>query len=143
MHCQGTYCKEKVIRFRLRLLFISLFILVFPCPWLVPETKTFDLLEKYRVAYTIVDELLLPVEVHLTTDFAYFRWHGHGENIWFDYRYSLEELEPWVSKVQNTANQVKKVYGYFNNHYHGYAPENCLQLLERMGLLLNEQKKFK
>jgi len=81
--------------------------------------------------------------VHLTTDFAYFRWHGHGENIWFDYRYSLEELEPWVLKVQNTANQVKKIYGYFNNHYHGYAPENCLQLLERMDLLSDAQKNFK
>jgi len=111
--------------------------------WLVAETKTFDLLKNYRVAYTIVDEPLLPSKVHLTTDFAYFRWHGHGENIWFDYRYSLEELEPWVSKVQNTANQVKKVYGYFNNHYHGYAPENCLQLLERMNLLSDEQKYFK
>ena len=111
--------------------------------WIVPETKTFDLLKKYRVAYTIVDEPLLPPEMHLTTDFAYFRWHGHGKNIWFDYRYSPEELEPWVSKVQNTANQVKKVYGYFNNHYHGYAPENCLQLLERMNLLSDEQKNFK
>jgi len=86
---------------------------------------------------------LLPPEMHLTADFAYFRWHGHGESIWFDYRYSEEELEPWVLKVQEAAGKVKKVYGYFNNHYHGYAPENCLQLLERLGLLSEEQKKAK
>lgn len=110
--------------------------------WL-SEAQTFRLLEKYNVAYTIVDEPLLPSEVHLTADFAYFRWHGHGKNIWFDYHYSKEELEPWVEKVQDTASKVKKVYGYFNNHYHGYAPENCLQLLERMGLLSEEQKKAK
>jgi len=111
--------------------------------WLVPQTITFDLLKQYGVAYTIVDEPLLPAEVHLTTDFAYFRWHGHGENIWFDYRYSEKELEPWVAKVEEAASKVKKVYGYFNNHFHGYAPENCLQLLERLGLLSEEQKKAK
>ena len=52
---------------------------------------------------------MLPHEVHVTADFAYFRWQGKGENIWFDYRYSKEELEPWVPKVQDTASKVKKV----------------------------------
>ena len=109
--------------------------------WLRDET--WKLLRENQVAYTIVDEPLLPPEVHLTADFAYFRWHGKGEKIWFDYKYSKEELEPWVPKVLGTASQVKKVYGYFNNHYHGYAPENCLQLLERLGLLSEEQKRTK
>ena len=111
--------------------------------WLMPETVTFKLLRQYGVAYTVVDEPLLPPEIHLTADFAYFRWHGHGKNIWFDYRYSQDELESWVPKVKDAACKVKKVYGYFNNHYHGYAPENCLQLLERLGLLSEEQKKAK
>ena len=111
--------------------------------WLLPETVTFKLLEKYDVAYTVVDEPLLPPEVHLTTDFAYFRWHGKGENIWFDYEYNEKELDVWIPKVQETSKQVKKVYGYFNNHYHGYAPENCLQLIEKLGLLSPEQKKAK
>jgi uncharacterized protein YecE (DUF72 family) len=53
--------------------------------WLMPATKTFELLKQYEVAFTIVDEPLLPPEVHLTTDFAYFRWHGRGDEIWFDY----------------------------------------------------------
>jgi uncharacterized protein YecE (DUF72 family) len=38
---------------------------------------------------------------------------------------------------------VKKVYGYFNNHFHGYAPENCLYLIEKLGLLTEEQKRAK
>jgi uncharacterized protein YecE (DUF72 family) len=54
--------------------------------WLKDET--WDLLKKFNVTYTIVDEPLLPAEMHLTADFAYFRWHGKGEKIWFDYRYS-------------------------------------------------------
>ena len=111
--------------------------------WLMPATKTFELLKQYEVAFTIVDEPLLPPEVHLTTDFAYFRLHGRGEEIWFDYLYKEEELTPWVPKVQDAAKKVKQVYGYFNNHYHGYAPENCLQLLEKLGLLSANQRKVK
>jgi uncharacterized protein YecE (DUF72 family) len=111
--------------------------------WLMPETTTLKLLEQYKVAYTNVDEPLLPSELHLTTDFSYFRWHGQGKNIWFDYLYSEKELELWIPKVKEASNKVKKVYGYFNNHYHGYAPENCLQLLERLGLLSQGQKKLK
>ena len=109
--------------------------------WLKDET--WDLLKKYDVAYTIVDEPLLPPEVHLTADFAYFRWHGKGEKIWFDYHYSSKEIDVWVPKVQEASKSVKKVFGFFNNHYHGYAPENCLYLLERLGLLSENQKRAK
>ena len=109
--------------------------------WL--RNETWKLLKDYEVAYTIVDEPLLPPEIHLTADFAYFRWHGRGEKIWFDYRYNSKELDIWVPKVLETAKNTKKVYGYFNNHYHGYAPENCLQLIEKLGLLTEEQKKAK
>jgi uncharacterized protein YecE (DUF72 family) len=105
--------------------------------------ETWELLKEHDVAYTIVDEPLLPPEVHLTTDFAYFRWHGRGESPWFDYRYSKEELEPWVPKVEEAAGKVKKIVGYFNNHFHGYAPENCLYLIERLGLLSDEQRRAK
>jgi len=105
--------------------------------------ETWDLLKKYDVAYTIVDEPLLPPEVHLTADLAYFRWHGRGKKLWFDYQYSKEELEPWIPRVQEVSQKVKKVLGYFNNHFHGYAPENCLQVLERMNLLSKEQRRAK
>jgi uncharacterized protein YecE (DUF72 family) len=107
------------------------------------RSETWQLLEKYGVAYTIVDEPLLPPEVHLTTDFAYFRWHGRGETPWFDYRYSKEEIDTWIPKVEEAAGKTKKVVGYFNNHFHGYAPENCLYLIERLGLLSEEQKRAK
>ena len=107
------------------------------------KDETWDLLKKYGVAYVNVDEPLLPPEVHLTADIAYFRWHGRGEKIWFDYRYSKEELEPWVPKVEEASQKVKRVVGYFNNHYHGYAPENCLYLIEKLGLMSNEQKRAK
>ncbi len=34
------------------------------------------------------------------------------------------------------------VYGYFNNHYHGYAPENCMDVLDMLGIATPEQKEM-
>jgi hypothetical protein len=95
------------------------------------------------VAYTIVDEPLLPPEIHITADIAYFRWHGKGLRPWYNYRYTLEELEIWVPKLKEAAQQTRSVYGYFNNHYHGYAVENCLQVLEMLGIITPEQAEAK
>jgi len=50
--------------------------------WLREET--WRLLEKHRVAYTIVDEPLLPPDMHVTTDIAYIRWHGRGRRPWYN-----------------------------------------------------------
>ncbi len=105
--------------------------------------ETWSLLRDNDVAYVNVDEPLLPPEVHLTSDLAYFRWHGRGRKPWFNYRYSSEELDTWVPKVQMAASKSKKVVGYFNNHFHGNAPENCLYLIEKLGLLSAEQKRVK
>jgi uncharacterized protein YecE (DUF72 family) len=109
--------------------------------WMRQETWT--LLRKYRIAYTIVDEPLLPPETHVTSDLAYFRWHGQGTRPWYNYRYHAEELEPWIPRVKEVAGKVEKVYGYFNNHYHGYAVENCLQVLEMLGVLTSGQVEAK
>jgi uncharacterized protein YecE (DUF72 family) len=94
--------------------------------------ETWELLKRHNIVYTNVDEPLLPPEMHVTSDIAYFRWHGHGENPWFNYLYRENELEPWISKVLAASNDVKMVYGYFNNHFHGYAAENCLSLIEKL-----------
>ena len=109
--------------------------------WL--KNEVFGLLERYNVAYTVVDEPLLPPEVHVTADIAYFRWHGRGERPWYYYRYKKEELEPWIPKIEKAAEQTKAVYGYFNNHFHAYAVENCLQTLEMLGIITPEQRKVK
>ncbi len=101
--------------------------------WL-KEKSMHTLLEKYNIANTIVDEPLLPVDLSPTSDVAFIRWHGQGERPWYDYRYSEKEIEPWVEKVKDGLKSVKKVYGYFNNHFHGYAIENGLEFMEMMGI---------
>ncbi|RLI52129.1 hypothetical protein DRO61_00510, partial [Candidatus Bathyarchaeota archaeon] len=107
------------------------------------KDETWKLLRKYQIAYTVVDEPLLPPEIHITSDFTYLRWHGHGTKPWYNYHYEKQELEPWIPKIKDTSTKVEKVYGYFNNHYHGYAPENCLEVLEMLGIITSEQNKIK
>ncbi len=100
-----------------------------------------ELLEEYSVAYAVVDEPLLPSEVHVTSPIAYVRWHGHGTDPWYNYRYGKEELEPWIPKLKDMSSKAKRVFGYFNNHFHGYAPENCLQVLQMLGALTPDQSR--
>jgi uncharacterized protein YecE (DUF72 family) len=102
--------------------------------WMVEEA--FELLAAHGLAYTIVDEPLLPPVLRVTAKTAYIRWHGQGKDPWYDYRYSDEEISAWVPKVREVAAKAEEVYGFWNNHYHGYAPENGLQALEMLGVPL-------
>lgn len=106
--------------------------------WLRDET--YDILRKYNVAYTVVDEPLLPSEVHTTADFAYVRWHGHGSQLWYDYEYSRDQLKAWVPKVEEITSKVRRTYGYFNNHFNANAVKNAVEMLELLGQATPEQK---
>jgi len=99
--------------------------------WL--KQSVWEMLTEHNVANTIVDEPLLPPDPVVTADFAFIRWHGRGSRPWYNYRYSEKELTPWVSKVKDVAKKVKRVYGYFNNHFHGFAVENSLKMLQMLG----------
>jgi len=70
---------------------------------------TWEMLSRHGVAYTIVDEPLLPPDLHVTADFTYIRWHGHGSPTWYSYDYSPEELQSWVAKVREVARQTRRV----------------------------------
>jgi uncharacterized protein YecE (DUF72 family) len=108
--------------------------------WLTDEAHS--LLRDYNVAAVAVDEPLLPPEIRLTSDIAYVRWHGRGKKMWYNYRYLKRDLELWIPKLKEMS-QNADVYGYFNNHYHGYAPENCIDVLEMLGMATPEQKEMR
>ncbi|MGD9381841.1 MAG: DUF72 domain-containing protein [Candidatus Thorarchaeota archaeon] len=99
--------------------------------WLTKRTS--KLLEDYGVAYVIVDEPKLPIDLRVTTDFAYIRWHGHGVNPWYNYLYSVKELEEWKPRLEDVMSRTESVLGYWNNHFSGNAPFNGLQMLQIMG----------
>jgi uncharacterized protein YecE (DUF72 family) len=100
--------------------------------WLSPES--FDLLREFKLAYVIVDEPMLPIRLEVTGPFAYVRWHGHGQPVWYDYRYAPDELSDWVPKLAALETQVDRVYGFFNNHFRGDAVTNALMLRDALGL---------
>jgi uncharacterized protein YecE (DUF72 family) len=106
--------------------------------WL--RNETYDILRKHNVAYTVVDEPLLPPEVHITADFAYVRWHGHGAQLWYDYEYSVDQLEEWKPKVEEITGNVRRTYGYFNNHFNANAVKNAVEMLELLEQATPEQK---
>jgi hypothetical protein len=70
----------------------------------------------------------------VTSSLAYVRWHGRGSSLWFNYRYSNEQLQEWVPKIKEVTEKADRILGYFNNHFHGYAPENCLQIMQMLGI---------
>ncbi|MFQ5831800.1 MAG: DUF72 domain-containing protein [Candidatus Thorarchaeota archaeon] len=105
--------------------------------WL--SNSVYRLIEDYGTAYVIVDEPKLPIDLRVTADFAYVRWHGHGTRPWYNYRYSVDELEKWKPRIENIMDRAESVLGYFNNHFSGNAPLNALQMLSLMGTIDERQ----
>ncbi len=100
--------------------------------WLREDVWSF--LRGRNVANVIVDEPLLPPDTVVTADFAFIRWHGRGSRPWYNYRYTEKELDGWVPKVEEVTSQVRKTFGYFNNHFRGFAVENSLRMMEKLGV---------
>ena len=109
--------------------------------WLREET--WSLLRSKNVANVIVDEPLLPPDTVVTADFAFIRWHGKGSRPWYNYRYSDRELDTWVPKVKEVTSRVKQTYGYFNNHFKGFAVENSLKMMEKLGISTPQQQEVR
>lgn len=108
----------------------------------VGREDALDLLKEHDVAVTIVDEPLLPPDLTTTADFAFVRWHGRGARPWYNYRYRDDELLGWSKKVEEVAAKTKRIYGYFNNHFHGYAVENSLKMMELLGSANDAQREL-
>lgn len=109
--------------------------------WLREET--WSLLRGKNVANVIVDEPLLPPDTVVTADFAFIRWHGRGSRPWYNYRYTDKELDVWVPKVKEVTSRVKRTYGYFNNHFKGFAVENSLKMMEKLGVSTPQQQEVR
>lgn len=97
--------------------------------------ETFELLRDHQAIYTTVIEPLLPPVIQVTDPRAvYIRFHGFGQNIWFNYDFQPPEVQDWANKVTATLSQTKQVNTYWNNHFSGYAVKNALELLKYMNL---------
>jgi len=116
--------------------------------WLTDTT--FDALRKYRVGHCIVDEpadafpKLVPFVPQLTTDIAYFRFHGRSEDWYnssadrYNYLYSKEELESFMPSIGELAEQAQSTLVYFNNCHAGSAARNAAMMKELLGQPANK-----
>ena len=49
-------------------------------------------------------------------------------------------MADWLPKVKEVEGSIKTAYGYFNNHFHGYAVENALSILKMLDKLTPAQE---
>jgi uncharacterized protein YecE (DUF72 family) len=106
-----------------------------------------DILKELSLGSCIVDEPklkgLLPFHPSLTSETAYFRFHGRNK-AWFrepvevryDYLYSETELREFVKPIQDIALRAKTSFVFFNNCHLGKAAKNARMMKE----LLNEAR---
>lgn len=107
---------------------------------------TLDLLRAQGLGFCCVDqprfESLVPPLAAATSRIAYVRFHGRNaakwwrhEHAWerYDYRYSAEELAPWIPRIEQLAAESEVVFVYANNHWMGQAIDTARQLRLMLG----------
>jgi uncharacterized protein YecE (DUF72 family) len=104
--------------------------------------QIYQWLEELGVGICNVDQPLFkksikPAEV-TTSQIGYVRLHGRNYQNWFrekaprddryNYLYSIDELEPWVTRIKEIAAKTKESYVITNNHFRGQAVVNALEI---------------
>jgi uncharacterized protein YecE (DUF72 family) len=97
-------------------------------------------MEEQHVAWTMIDEPRFKTSIRhvpLTSDVAYFRFHGRNYESWwrhaeaedrYNYLYTPEEQHEIAADVREVANHTHATYAFYNNHFGAKAVVNALQL---------------
>ena len=118
--------------------------------WLDAEHReqTLALLGDLGLSYVCVDEpqgfaSSVPPVVAVTNRLAFARFHGRNSAMWeertsaaserFDYYYSGEELDQWVSRIQALAAESDELHLVINTNNFDQGPVNARLLEERLG----------
>ena len=106
------------------------------------DKNTARLLQEGNVAWVQIDEpkfeSSVAEEVPLTSDLAYFRFHGRNAEMWwkgdsetrYKYLYSPEEIDELAGKIKKATEKSKLLFAFFNNHWQGYAPQNAVSMMK-------------
>ncbi len=106
------------------------------------STDILDLLGELAVGICNIDQPLFHRSVkpaaHVTSTVGYVRLHGRNYKNWFsqkadvreryDHLYSVDELDPWVTRVKQIAQDAQDSYVITNNHNLGKATANALEI---------------
>jgi uncharacterized protein YecE (DUF72 family) len=116
--------------------------------WMTEDNRkeTLDFLASYALPYVCVDmpqghPSAIPPVVAATADLAVVRFHGHSEK-WtsrdiyerFGYKYGERELQEWVPKIRELADQATTTHVLMNNCYRDYAQVNATQLADLLNV---------
>jgi uncharacterized protein YecE (DUF72 family) len=109
------------------------------------EDETFEVLERHHAAHVALSSNGMPIDLSVTTDFSYIRFHGLEGGAAHDY--TRRELKPWAEFISAQARQGLTLYVYFNNDINVRAPENARMLMQMTGPLAvpastNEHPRF-
>jgi uncharacterized protein YecE (DUF72 family) len=108
--------------------------------------EVFSFLTEHAITYIAADEpqygtsATVPFVPFVTTDTAYFRFHGRNSENWlkkgiatslrYAYSYSDAELRELVPAVKEAGGRAEKTYAMFNNCHRGSATANAARLKE-------------
>jgi uncharacterized protein YecE (DUF72 family) len=133
------WCKQRLADYRVAVEFRN-------SHWLEAEHRDSSLafLQSNGLAYVCVDEpqghksSVPPVAEVTSPDLAYVRFHGRRSETWekggvtvqerFKYLYSQEELQEWVPKIRDLAEDAAEVHVLLNTNYEDYAVRSARQL---------------
>jgi len=106
---------------------------------------TLKLLREHHAGFCNIDQPVIGNSMtptgKSTSPIGHVRLHGRRYDTWFsedpgvpqheryNYLYSPEELQPWVTRIQNVREHTRDTFVITNNHYQGKAVVNALQLL--------------
>jgi uncharacterized protein YecE (DUF72 family) len=110
------------------------------------KPQIYEWLEELGVSVCNVDQPLFKSSLQpaaaTTSPVGYVRLHGRNYQDWFrekaprddryNYLYSLDELEPWITRIKEIAAKTKESYVITNNHFRGQAVVNALEIKARL-----------
>jgi uncharacterized protein YecE (DUF72 family) len=135
------YLRKLVKRFR----DFPLVVEVRHASWNKPDF--YEWLAEHGVGFCNIDQPVigrsLAPSQRATAPVGYVRLHGRNYDEWFrehddggaeryNYLYTPDELEPWAKRIEKVAETAQSTFVITNNHFHGKAVTNALQLRHRL-----------
>jgi uncharacterized protein YecE (DUF72 family) len=104
--------------------------------------SVYEWLEERGVGVCNIDQPLFSRSIRpaamTTSPVGYVRLHGRNYQNWFrdkaprderyNYLYSLDELDPWLTRIKQVAKQTRETYVITNNHFRGQAVVNAVEI---------------
>jgi uncharacterized protein YecE (DUF72 family) len=108
--------------------------------WNTPEV--YEWLEERGVGICNIDQPIFKKSIRpqalTTSPIGYVRLHGRNYKDWFrdkaqpheryDYLYSVDELDPWLTRIKEVAKHSRETYVITNNHFRGKGVVNAIEI---------------